>query len=351
MANATAQPVSTPRPRRRNRFLRILGTLVIILVVLALIGAVYQSASAAADRRNYPPIGELVDIGDYSLHLNCTGEGSPTVILIAGAGNMYAHWDAVQTGASEFTRVCSYDRAGTGWSDYPASQPDMNQHIEDLHALLQASGEPGPYILVGHSMGGIQSRMYYATYPEDVRGMVLVDSSIEGQYEDLPSIIRESNRSASTIWGVCQTFAPIGLVRIAGLGQSYANAFPDYSETAKKAITATFNRTGNCRGAAWESGLTVLLESGDPSSLGDLPLIVLTRGQDEMQANPNQRFSERQQEQFREVQRVWSEIQADLATISTNSEQIIAEESGHFIQESQPELVVDAIRQIIERSE
>lgn len=320
------------------------------MLLLLLVGAVYQALASNADRRNHPPAGQMVSVGEYQLHLYCTGSGSPTVILVPGSGNMYAHWDLVQRETSSFTRVCSYDRAGTGWSDMPGGAPTMQQHVSDLHTLLATAVDDSPYILVGHSMGGIQVREYVTAYPDDVRGVVLVDSSIEGQYNDLPDRIRESNQAASLIWLGCQAVAPFGIVRLLGLGNAFANAFDNYSKAATTAIATTFHQTGTCRGLSWESAIADnLLASGEPDTLGDVPLLILTRGLNQMEANPGD-YPPEQQQVFREMYRVWQEIQANLTTLSTNSRQIIAEDSGHFIQNDQPGLVVDAIQQVIEMS-
>lgn len=343
----TSSPESNP-PRRR--IWQVLGVIGAIGAVLAVIGLIYQAIAVNVDRQRHPPVGRMVNVGTHSLHMVCTGEGSPTVVMIAGAGNMYAHWDLVQTSASQFTRVCSFDRAGTGWSDYPSTQPTLDTHVEDLHNLLKNSGEQGPFVLVGHSMGGIQARWYYNKYPEDVRAMVLVESSVEGMYQHLPSIISESNNSAQTIWTVCRVLAPFGIIRLVGLGNSYAAAFPNYSDEARAAMTATFNRTENCRGAAWESALTSVFNSGEPTTLNDLPIIVLTRGLDEVQANPNQRFTDAQKAQFEQVQADWLVLQQKLVALSTNSTQVMATKSGHFVQANEPALVVNAIQDVIKRS-
>jgi pimeloyl-ACP methyl ester carboxylesterase len=329
--------------------------LVILLVIaaLAVVGLIYQALSVQADRRNHPPVGQMVSAGDYSLHLYCTGQGSPgspTVVLINGASNIYAVWDLVQTSASTDTRVCSYDRAGTGWSDYPATQPTMETHVRDLHTLLQNSGEPGPYIVVGHSIGGIQARKFYNAYPQEVRGMVLVDSSVEGQYQHLPSIAKDSNQSAGAFWGICRVLAPFGIIRLAGLGNAQANGFPNISDEAKAAMAATFNRTENCLGQSWESALTSVLESGEPTTLNDLPLIVLTAGLDETQANPGS-YPASQAEAIRQIHTDMLPLQSQLAGLSTNSRQVIADKSGHFIHYTQPDLVVQAIHDVIAMSQ
>jgi len=139
-------------------------------VIILVAGVVYQAAASASDSKKYPSPGELYDVGDYKLHLYCTGEGSPTVILEAGAGFPSISWFIVQEKVAQFTRVCSYDRPGFGWSE-PASGPlSSDQVAANLHGLLETAGIPGPYILVGHSDGGVYVRAYARQYPSEMLG-------------------------------------------------------------------------------------------------------------------------------------------------------------------------------------
>src|SRR5215471_14777800 len=130
-----------------------------------------------------PPPGKLVDIGGWHLHLNCTGQASaaqPTVILEAGAGSFSVDWSLVQPEASRFARVCTYDRAGMGWSELGPHPRTLHQIVWELHTVLDKSRIRPPYVFVGHSYGGILSRLYALSYPSEVLGMVLVDSGYEG---------------------------------------------------------------------------------------------------------------------------------------------------------------------------
>ncbi len=129
--------------------------LVVALLVLAVIGAIYQAIATEIDQRAYPPPGEMVNVGDHSLHINCIGEGSPTVIFESGWYFMSAHWVRVQQEVSDTTRVCAYDRAGIGWSERGPEPRDAEQVSSELHTLLANAGIEGPYVLAGHSYGGL----------------------------------------------------------------------------------------------------------------------------------------------------------------------------------------------------
>src|SRR5512141_2340019 len=148
-------PKSAKSPVRRGRkWLLWLGGMLAVLLVLLIAGAVYESLSEAADARAYPPPGKMVDVGGYRLHLNCTGAGSPTVVIDTGWGDWSASWSQVQLSVATATRVCTYDRAGYGWSDAGPLPRTAQQFVKELHTLLTNANIAGPYVLVGHSLGG-----------------------------------------------------------------------------------------------------------------------------------------------------------------------------------------------------
>src|ERR687898_437066 len=154
-----------------------------LVLVLLLAGVVFQFVSTKIDERRYPALGEMVDVDGYSLHLNCTGEagGAPTVVMDSGLGGTVLDWQLVQPELAKSMRVCTYDRAGMGWSD-PGPQPRTSQQIAgELHTLLGNAGVRGPYVLVGHSFGGTNMQVYASQYPDEVAGMVLVDSALEDE--------------------------------------------------------------------------------------------------------------------------------------------------------------------------
>src|SRR5829696_4783556 len=174
----TLRVVSSTTARRiMRRIWRPLLGLVVVLLALAVAGATYQAIATERAERAYPPPGEMVGVGGYSLHINCVGQGNPTVLLDAGSGGFSAHWVRVQREVSDTTRVCSYDRAGMGWSEMGPEPRDARQISSELHTLLGKAGIDGPYVLVGHSFGGMYMQTYAARYPDEVAGVALVDSS------------------------------------------------------------------------------------------------------------------------------------------------------------------------------
>jgi pimeloyl-ACP methyl ester carboxylesterase len=160
-------------------------TPLIAVLVLASLGATYDNIARTNDA-GYPAPGTLYDVGGHRLHLDCRGHGSPTVVLSNGLGGVSAGWSRISEPVAETTTVCAYDRAGQGWSDEAASPRDGVESAKELHTVLAEAGEDGPYILVGHSTGGTYAMTYAARYPEQVAGLVLLDSSSPEQFTRMP---------------------------------------------------------------------------------------------------------------------------------------------------------------------
>jgi pimeloyl-ACP methyl ester carboxylesterase len=159
---------------------------VLVLLLLASVGGGAASLRTALGGDPPPMPGQLYDVGDHRLHLSCTGTGSPTVVLLGGMGETSAAWGLVQPAVAGTTRVCAYDRAGQAWSDSAPGPKDGVQVAADLRILLSRAGEPGPYVLAGHSVGGTYAMVYAAEYPDDVAGLVLLDSASPQQFTALP---------------------------------------------------------------------------------------------------------------------------------------------------------------------
>src|SRR2546430_2574221 len=219
--SSTGPSSVSPRPRRtiRRRLLRLLVICSLTLVGLLLLGLSSQAIASAVDASHYPAPGKLVDIGGYRLHIHCTGTGSPTVILDAGLGGTSLDWSKVQPAVARFTRVCSYDRAGYGWSDTGPGPRTSQQIVKELHLLLMHAQISGPYLLVGHSVGGLNMRLYAYRYPHEVAGMVLLDSTSEHQFAQFgkypphfpPQAVSAGEQQLMLLRGA----APFGVARLA----------------------------------------------------------------------------------------------------------------------------------------
>jgi pimeloyl-ACP methyl ester carboxylesterase len=324
----------------KTKIRRIFSILMLVILILTLVmltaGAIAKSNLA----KKYPAPGQMVDVGGYKMHINCTGQGSPTVILEAGMGNYSLFWAHVQPEVAGFTRVCSYDRAGYGWSERGPLPRTANAEVEELHTLLVNANIEGPYVLVGHSLGGMLVRVYAHNYPNEVVGMVLVDSFHEERLTRLPELTKLNQDSA----GQLRLFALLSSTGMMALvPQTISNpGLPDEAYAQLQAITATtgiFEMFLAEMNAIEESSAEV--RALNLTSLGNLPLIVLSAGHGDAIASLSDA----------ENQKLWKELQveqSELAALSSDSKQIIAEESGHFIQLDQPDLVIDAIREMLD---
>lgn len=248
----------------------LLNPVLVVLVLFALGGAYERISQATA-----PAVamrGQLVDVGPYRLHLECTGSHGPTVVLEPGAGGSAASMGLIAAAVARDSRVCVYDRAGRGWSDPATSPPDGAQIATDLHALLNRAHVPGPYVLAGHSFGGLYVRTYAAKYPDEVAGLVLVDSTAAN---DEP-VSQPEAASYSVVKHVSSLFATtsrLGLGRLLA-DTSFSGLPPKYRHDAR----ATAATAKEMSGALDEYGVAnrSAAEAGRLRSLGAKPLIVLT---------------------------------------------------------------------------
>src|SRR5215204_6411994 len=276
------------------------------LLTLAVIGAIYQVVATQIDQRTYPPPGEMVDVGTHSLHINCLGESGPTVILEAANFGMSAHWVRVQQQLAKTTRVCAYDRAGLGWSEAGPEPRDARQISSELHTLLNGAADTeGPYVLVGHSYGGLYARMYAARYPNQVAGVVLVDSSHPEQFTRSPegqAMYEKTRRMGAVIpW-----LTRLGVIRLT----NFYPAHPDLPSQQRAQIEAFNSSTQQVITTAEEFRATPETNSQVRStqSLGDTPLAVVSAG---------------------EQSSSWLEMQEELAALSPDSIHRVVEGATH----------------------
>ena len=310
-----------PASKRRGRGCLVwLGGGLAVLLGLALIGYIYEPFAEAADAKAYPLPGQLVDVGGYRLHINCTGNGSPTVVIVAGAGDWSTTWGVVQPEVAKTTRVCSYDRPGLGWSDAGPRPGDAAQSARELHTMLQNANVPGPYVMVGHSLGGLIVRVFAHDYASEVLGVVLVDSMNPKQ------VTPSQSNFLALVYSLQAAFARVGggqlLMKLPGI----LPAMPPNEE----AYWPQYTRPGSLQASAREFQRlpASAAEAAAVKSFGDLPLIVLTA---KLNDNPG-----------------WPEWQTELLQLSSNSQHLFAENSGHNIQAEQPEVAVGAILKMVE---
>jgi pimeloyl-ACP methyl ester carboxylesterase len=307
------------------------GLLILVLVLTALTYTAGVFAKTKLKRENPPP-GQLTDVGGYNMHLYCIGQGNPTVILEGGLNDFHVSWSKVQAEIAKTARVCSYDRAGLGWSEASPHPRTSQVMAEELHTLLANSGVAWPYILVGHSFGGIVMRQFAQKYPDEVAGMVLVDSAHEEQVTRMPFL----KDTADEFIGQFRTLSAMSSFGLMALSPATIpnRGFPDEAYKQYQAVLATTNYFD-----ASIAESTAFYSNTSPTNtaeLGDLPLIVLSHGL----PDPNSDADVFEQE--------WTKMQSELVRLSSNSRQIIAEQSGHYIQLDEPNLVIDSIRELVE---
>jgi pimeloyl-ACP methyl ester carboxylesterase len=302
--------IKKTKPSLGQRILQIITGFIVIVLGLAVLGAVYQNYATNRDARKFPALGQLVDVGGYKLHLYCTGTGSPTVILEQGGGGNSLAWFRIQPQVAKVTQVCAYDRAGMAWSE-PGPLPRTGEQIaKELHTLLSKAGIEAPYVLVGHSYGGLFVRTFAAQYPEDVAGLVLLDSAHPDQWT-LTAQGQAQYKKDSTIYGAARMLARVGLLRI--FPNPFANppsSFPSEQWGAWRAVHSTtkFWDTTEAESRAISETMNFVR---DAASLGDLPLVVVSAGA-HMDADSQ-----------------WQSFQAELATLSSNSVQRVVAGASH----------------------
>jgi pimeloyl-ACP methyl ester carboxylesterase len=251
---------------------------VLTVLAFAAVGGGYTTLGAAADAKAYPMPGQSIDVGGHRLHLNCTGSGTPTVVLEPGAGEMSSNMGWIAPAVARGTRVCVYDRAGRGWSE-PADTPqDGGQIATDLHTLLQRGHVPGPYVLAGHSFGGLYALTFAARYPNEVAGMVLVDSTNRASAATATTTSRYDGGSYDVLGRVS---ALVSSTARLGLGRLYAQVasggLPPRSEGEVRASVATANNLRSTIDEYVQANASTR-KAASLRDFADKPLVVLTAG-------------------------------------------------------------------------
>jgi pimeloyl-ACP methyl ester carboxylesterase len=318
--------------RRVGKVLGVLFVSVLGLVVLAyLIGAVAK----ANLKRNYPIPGKMVDVGGYSLHIDCVGQGAPAVLLISGTGGTAVVWSKTIEAISETNKVCYYDRAGIGWSDTQPRAKTFEAMAEELNVLITQAGLNDDLVLVGHSVGGIIGRHYAQKYPEKVVGMVLVDSANEKQFLRFPPEIRASARKSMASITLLKLLSATNILALVpSMIPSETNASEEENNTHKALLITNPYFVSQME---LEIGLQLNAQTRPVDTLGDIPLIVLSH------SVPSPGLPGDVSEPYESA---WQEIQLEHSMLSTNGKLVKVENSGHNIQLDRPDVVIEAIQEI-----
>ena len=326
---------------RRSRI--ILRSLAFLILTAVVAGIVYEQLGRRKDRRAIPQIGTSVDIGGRTLNISCVGEGTPPVIFESGGDGPGVSWSPYQSDVAKFTQACWYDRAGIGWSDlgpYPRTSAAISR---DLHSLLKKAGVPAPYVLAGASFGGLNSRVYAGLFPNDVAGIILIDSAHEDESLRAPQFYL-AHTAPRLLWRpfdlALRTACFVGLIR---LTESSPPQNYNPSQMNPEEMIAALRRQPKSIVNNITTGV-VLPESYDEArairTLRDIPLIVLTAGQPYDFGDPElNRLAVA-------YQQVWiHEMQASLARLSTRGRQIVVPDANHGT--ISQELTINSIREVV----
>ncbi len=294
-----------------KKFGQFFGSLLALVILLAAGAASSQVWAAPGDENTSAPAGILVDAGGHKLHLYCTGEGSPPVILENGLGRTANDWRKIQPEVSKFAQVCSYDRAGIGWSKAGPMPRSSARFVKELRTVLQNADIPGPYVLVGHSLGGVYIRHFARLHPSEVAALVLVDGSHEDQVARLPAPKRSREERAKELLEKAEQAPEVST---------------DPAQHPEKHFLAVRSEM-----LAFPTQSADEIRAAPP--LPPIPIIVLVHGKSD---SP-------------EELKIWTELQRDIASRSPHSKLIQADDAGHYIQLDDPQLVIDSIRELVEK--
>ncbi len=303
-----------------------------VLVCAFLAGStIYNAAALRYYRAMYPAPGKIYRVNGHDMHLYCTGEGSPTLVLEAGGGNDSLTWTKVQPELAKITRVCSYDRAGFGWSSPQPPPRDANSIAGELHALLQQAGIQGPIVLMGHSRAGLYIRAYNHLYPEPVKGLIFVDTSVPLDDDRMSPELRAASSYSKPFYYSLVSIMALGLHRVAG----ECSPEPGFDEaTGKRFAQLECGKNGTPIFQEYETTRLNGEETMHTGPYGDLPVLIFSRDPELEKQKPGLPAKLALEESI-----LWNEEQEELKLLSNRSRRIIAKGSTHPIQYDRPDLL------------
>ena len=307
------------------------------LITTAVVGILYQQWGETRDAKLFPAPGRLISVGDHRLHLWCIGEGAPTVLMLSGGGTPAVTMYDAQTRIGAFTRVCSYDRAGLGWSDPPAKPMTMPDMVDDLDQLILNGKIAGPFVLAPESFGGMVALAYAARHPTKIAGAVFVDASEPDLWFRLAPTSFGSLKQKDILW---QAGWRLGIIRAA-----LPFGSPDWVAKLPPKLKGEFQAVWSRPMASFADDSIDVLQltkvserpSAPPGLFGNNPIIVLRHGK-----SGGMGMDE-------DFEKQWPAAQAKLVKLSSDSRLIIAQENGHPIAEENPQLVADAVHEIVSK--
>lgn len=314
---------------------------VAILLLALLTGFVYEQESRRSVARAFPPPGALIEVNGKLSHLYCSGgEGSPTVILEAGLNEGGSQiWEPVRPEISQLTRVCAYDQSGIMWSQRRKQPRDAEHIVADLHNLLTAAGESPPYLLVGHSLGGLMIRVFADHFRDEVAGLVFVDSSHPEQNVRFPPDVWEAMAYPSTL--LLKAISAFGVLRLESPAAPSALS-PSVGEAIRGYLPQSIIGVAD----EIEAMASIFAQAKFTGPFGDVPTVVLTAGR-----WPEQLPWQLDADMLARIQDVWSDLwpqlQAELAELSINTDHRIISEATHNIPLDAPEAVIAAVRDVV----
>jgi pimeloyl-ACP methyl ester carboxylesterase len=308
------------------------------IIVLLVLGMIFETLSHRAAARRFPAPGLIVEANGRKMHIFCKGAAlGPTIVLEMGAAEPSPYWWAIQDAVAGFARVCSYDRAGFGWSEKAKGPTSLESRAADLHAVLKAASIPGPYVLVGHSLGGPLIRLFARDHLEETAGLVFVDTPDEAaMFRDAyQTFVRKTMKPMVRMMRLARRF---GILRVVESLSPNGGLPPQFTADARHATAAVrcpafLDTALDDFDAVTNAPAALRREHGLGGPVGDRPVSVISHSQKFPPPYDVLEFN-------------WDEGQQTLAALSTNSELIVAEKSGHLIQIDEPEVVIEAIRRV-----